>query len=74
MTLVMRAIISLLAGIGSGLLGFWFVWSGLKLLGYEPGIGWDEVILAAIFLPFIGVTLLVFQTVSRAVRPVEPTT
>ena len=44
MPLATRAIISLLAGLGAGLLGFWSVWESLEMLGHTPGIGWDDVI------------------------------
>ncbi|MBP3953768.1 hypothetical protein J8F10_00435 [Gemmata sp. G18] len=73
MSFVSRAAIALLAGIGSGLLGFWIVWSTVwKVVGEHPGIGHDAWLLAGIFVPGIAVPILVFRSVSRAVttRPI----
>jgi hypothetical protein len=71
MTLVTRAIISLLAGVGAALIVFWSTWESLTLLDQNPGVGWDAALLASIFLPFVTGTLLVFQTVSRSAAAVK---
>ena len=68
MSFVTRAVISLLAGIGSGLLGFWAVWRSLIGTAFDsvPGPGYDGWLLAGIFIPGPVIALVVFRQVSRA--------
>jgi hypothetical protein len=70
MSFTLRAIISLLAGIGAGLLGFWVVWRALigTAFAQVPGPGYDEWLLAGIFIPGIVVPIVVFRQVSLATR------
>jgi hypothetical protein len=69
MQFVARAAIALLAGVGAGLVGFWVMWQAIRGLGQNPGIGWDEWILGAIFLPGVLVSLAVFRAVSKDALP-----
>jgi hypothetical protein len=64
----MRAVISVLAGIGAGLLGFWTVWRSLIGGAFDsvPGPGYDGVLLAGIFIPGVVVPLVVFRQISLA--------
>jgi hypothetical protein len=66
-----RAVISLLAGIGAGLLGFWAVWRTLIGTAFDsvPGPGYDGWLLAGIFVPGIVASVLVFRQISQATRP-----
>jgi hypothetical protein len=68
MSFMTRAIISLLAGFGAGLLGFWAVWRCVvgSVFDSIPGPGYDAWFLAGIFVPGVLVPLVVFRTVSRA--------
>ena len=67
MSFAARAVISLLSGIGAGLLGFWAVWRTLV------GTAWDRVqdpahdgwLVAGIFVPGVLVALAVFRTLGR---------
>jgi hypothetical protein len=70
MPLVTRAIISLLAGIGSGLLGFWAVWRSLIGTAFVsvPGPGYDGWLLAGIFVPGVVASVVVFRHISQATR------
>jgi hypothetical protein len=70
MSLATRVTISLLAGIGAGLLGFWAVWRSLIGTAFTsvPGPGYDGWLLAGIFLPGVVVPVLVFRQVSLATR------
>ena len=70
MSFVMRAVISLLAGIGAGLLGFWAVWRSLIGTAFDsvPGPGYDAWLLAGIFIPGVVVPLVVFRQISQATR------
>jgi hypothetical protein len=70
MSFTMRAVISLLAGIGAGVLGFWAVWRTLIGTAFAsiPGPGYDGWLLAGIFIPGIVVPVLVFRQLSRATR------
>lgn len=69
MSFVTRAIISLLAGIGAGLIGLWIVWSSIQATGQDPGVAHDAWLLTGIFGPGILVPLAVFRTVSRSAAP-----
>jgi hypothetical protein len=66
----MRAVISVLAGIGAGVLGFWAVWRTLigTTLESVPGPGYDGWLLAGIFIPGLVVPVVVFRQVSLATR------
>jgi hypothetical protein len=70
MSFTVRAVISLLAGIGAGVLGFWAVWRTLIGTAFAsvPGPGYDEWLLAGIFLPGIVVPMVVFRQLSPATR------
>jgi hypothetical protein len=71
MSLVTRAVISLLAGIGSGLLGFWVVWRSLIGTAFDsvPGPGYDGWLLSGIFVPGVVASVVVFRQISQATRP-----
>lgn len=76
MSFVTRAVISLLAGIGAGLLGFWAVWRTLIGSAFhsvtDPGhVNW---LIAGIFVPGLIVPVVVFRQISLATRrpPAEP--
>ena len=68
MSFAMRAVISVLAGIGAGLLGFWAVWRTLIGTAFDsvPGPGYDEWLLAGIFIPGLVVAVVVFRQISLA--------
>jgi hypothetical protein len=70
MSFMTRAVISLLAGIGAGLLGFWAVWRTLIGTAFDsvPGPGYDGWLLAGIFIPGIVVPVVVFRHLSMATR------
>jgi hypothetical protein len=70
MSFTMRAVISLLAGIGAGVLGFWAVWRALIGTAFTsvPGPGYDGWLLAGIFIPGIVVPVVVFRQLSLATR------
>jgi hypothetical protein len=70
MSLTARVTISLLAGIGAGLLGFWAVWRSLIGTAFAsvPGPGYDGWLLAGIFIPGVVVPVVVFRQVSLATR------
>jgi hypothetical protein len=60
-----RATIAILAGIGSGLLGFGLVWKYVTVIAREdPGIGYNAWLLSGIFVPGVLVSLLVFRHLS----------
>ncbi len=67
MSFAIRAAVSLLAGIGAGLLGFWAVWRCLvgSLWDQIPGPGYDGWLLAGIFIPGTLVPLAVFWMISQ---------
>jgi hypothetical protein len=71
MSFATRAVISLLAGVGAGLLGFWTVWRSLIGTAFDliPGPGYDGWLLAGIFVPGVAAPLVVFRTLTRATRP-----
>jgi len=68
MSFAMRAVISVLAGIGAGLLGLWAVWSMLigSLFDSVPGPGYVGWFLAGIFIPGVVVPLVVFRQITLA--------
>jgi hypothetical protein len=68
MSFATRAVISLLSGIGAGLLGFWAVWRCLvgSVWDHVPGPGYDGWLLAGIFVPGVVVPPAVFRVLSRA--------
>ncbi|MFL5339753.1 MAG: hypothetical protein ACJ8F7_06255 [Gemmataceae bacterium] len=65
-----RAVISVLAGIGAGLLGFWAVWRCLIGSAFDSvtGPGYDGWLIAGIFIPGIVVPMVVFRQISQANR------
>jgi hypothetical protein len=75
MSLAMRAVISLLSGIGAGAVGFWAVWT--VLVGSPLGTPEPEctpLFLTAIFLLGLTATGFVFHRLSVAMRkPAEVT-
>lgn len=71
MSFASRAAVSLLAGVGAGLLGFWAVWTAIKLLGESPATVPDAWPLTGILGPGVLVPLAVFRAVSRAVARVH---
>jgi hypothetical protein len=75
MSFAMRAAISVLAGIGAGLLGFWAVWRSLigTTFASVPGPGYDAWLLAGIFIPGPVAAVVVFWQISRATRRNAPT-
>jgi hypothetical protein len=68
MSFTMRAVISLLAGIGAGVLGFWSVWRTLIGTAFDsvPGPGYEGWFLAGIFIPGIVVPVVVFRQLGLA--------
>ena len=70
MSLTARVTISLLAGIGAGLLGFWAVWRSLIGTAFAsvPGPGYDGWLLAGIFIPGVVVPVVVFRRISQMTR------
>jgi hypothetical protein len=70
MSFVTRAVISLLAGIGSGLVGFWAVWRALIGTAFDsiPGPGYDGWLLAKILVPGLVTAVVVFRQISQATR------
>ena len=70
MSFVTRAVISVLAGVGAGHLGFWAVWRSLIGTAFTsvPGPGYDGWLLAGIFIPGVVVPVVVFRQVSLATR------
>jgi hypothetical protein len=70
MHFITRAVIALLAGMGSGVLGFWASWHAIEAItGVYPGLGYGNWVAAGIFVPGVLVSLAVFQVLSRASRP-----
>jgi hypothetical protein len=67
MSFATRTVISLLAGFGAGLLGFWAVWRCLvgSIWQSVPGPGYDAWFLAGIFVPGVLVPLVVFWKISQ---------
>jgi hypothetical protein len=74
MSFLTRAVISLLAGMGAGLLGFWIVWRSLIGTAWDsiPGPGYDAWLIAGIFVPGVVGALLVFHYLRRAELRKEP--
>ena len=70
MSLATRAIISVLAGIGAGLVGFCAVWRTLIGTAFDsvPGPGYDGWLLAGIFVPGLVVPVVVFRRISLATQ------
>ena len=70
MSFAARAVISLLAGIGAGLLGFWAVWTAVvgSLWDSLPGPDYSNWFLAGIFIPGILVSLIAFRTMCLSNR------
>jgi hypothetical protein len=68
MSLITRAAISLLAGIGAGILGFAAVWRVLIGTAFDsvPGPGYDGWLLAGIFVPGVLLAVVVFRQISLA--------
>lgn len=62
---VTRCMISILAGIGAGALGFAATWYFiLNVLHRNPGVGHTPWLLVAIFAPGIAIPLLTFRALS----------
>jgi hypothetical protein len=70
MSLATRAVISVLAGIGAGLLGLWAVWRTLIGTAFDsvPGPGYEGWLLAGIFVPGPVVAVVVFRQISLATQ------
>jgi hypothetical protein len=70
MSILTRAGISALAGMGAGLLGFWIAWRSLIGSAFDsvPGPGYDGWLLAGIFIPGSVVAVVVFRQISLATR------
>src|SRR4051794_19921246 len=68
LSFAVRAVISILSGIGAGLLGFCAVWRCLvgSLWDQLPGSGYDGWLLAGIFIPGVLVPFIVFRSLSQA--------
>jgi hypothetical protein len=68
MSFTMRAVTSVLAGIGAGLLGFWAVWRSLIGTAFDsvPSSGYDVWLLAGIFIPGLVASVIVFRQISLA--------
>jgi hypothetical protein len=75
MSFVTRAVISVLAGVGAGLLGFWAVWRSLIGTAFDsvPGPGYDGWLLAGIFVPALVASVVVFRQIGLATRRHAPT-
>lgn len=66
MSMLSRALIALLAGIGAGLVGFWAVCTWVSgLADANPSNNYDAYLVCGIFAPFIAVTLAVYWALSR---------
>jgi hypothetical protein len=67
-SLVTRATVGLLAGIGKGLLRFWVAWRSLIGSTFDSvsGPGYDAWLVAGSFVPGVVVSVLVFRPISRA--------
>ena len=61
-----RAVISLLAGVGAGTIGFGAVWKAIERLLHADPAGHDVWLLAGIFGPGVLTAGLVFRAVTRA--------
>jgi hypothetical protein len=74
MSMGIRAVISVLAGLGSGALGFWVMWNVIKWTSHShPGVGHDAWLVVGIFAPIVAVTIVVFWALSRIVeKPTQP--
>ena len=69
MRFITRAANAILAGVGAGLIGFWAMWQSIwAIVGEHPGIGHDNKLVAAIFVPGVLVPFAVFHMISRAAR------
>jgi len=72
MSFLARVIVSLLSGIGAGMVGFWAVWRILigpnLFASVPPGQGYDKWLLSGIFLPGIVVPILVFRQITLAIQ------
>ena len=66
MSFVIRAAISVLAGMGAGVVGFWVAWRFLIASTWQPDnfVGFNPWMLVAIFAPGILVTTAVFWATS----------
>ena len=74
MSMGIRAVISVLAGLGSGAIGFWVMWNVIKWSSNsQPGVGHNVWLIVGIFAPIVAVTILVFWALSRIVeKPSQP--
>jgi hypothetical protein len=68
MSFGMRSALSVLAGIGAGVVGFYSVWRCLIGSTFQsvPGPGYDEWLVAGIFVPGVAVAAVVFRQISLA--------
>jgi hypothetical protein len=66
MSFVIRAAISVLAGMGGGVVGYWVAWRFLLTSDWQPDnfVGFNPWMLVAIFAPGILVTTIVFWATS----------
>jgi len=66
MSFVIRSAISVLAGMGAGVVGFWVAWRFLISSTWQPDnlVGFNPWMLVAIFAPGILVTTAVFWATS----------
>jgi hypothetical protein len=65
MMFLTRAVIAILAGVGSGLIGFWAMWNAILASGAGyPGVGFDTWLVGSIFAPGVLVALAVFHIIS----------
>jgi len=65
MPFVTRCMISILAGIGAGALGFGAAWFFIQnVLHRNPGVGHSPWLIAAIFVPGVAIPWLTFRAVS----------
>ncbi|HEV3145899.1 MAG TPA: hypothetical protein VGZ47_18585 [Gemmataceae bacterium] len=74
MSFAVRAVISLLAGIGAGAVGFWVAWRFLLASSWQPDnlVGFNPWMLVATFAPGILVCVVVFWTTSPKTAETGP--
>jgi hypothetical protein len=67
MSFAIRAVISVLTGIGAGALGFWVTWRCLVGSTFDSvgEQGYDAWLIAGMFVPGMLITLVVFHLLSR---------
>ena len=66
MSFHVRAVVALLSGVGAGTIGFWLAWRFIdRILGADPGIGYNFWLVSAIFGPGVLAYTWVFMFLSR---------